>query len=81
MDALIWVVICLLILAAIRNHVTYKIRMAALNTVSAKAKAAIEEGDCEFARFYKQFEERSYDQIMFDLTVWTARQAYPRLYD
>jgi hypothetical protein len=79
---LFWIsitVLALSILTLVRNTVTYKITMETLDRVKELSKIAIKENR-PWEPYYAMFYERSYYGVMFDLTSWTAKQAYPRLF-
>jgi hypothetical protein len=81
MEALVYLVIVLSFFMLARNVWAFRIQMKALAVVSIKAREAIDNGDRDWERFYRRYHERSYEGVLFDLTAWTPRQAYPWLYE
>lgn len=72
------ILLCLTVLLLVRNHVTYRIRLRAGEIVDQMCREAIQAGR-PWERLWALYDARSYDGIMFDLTCWTVRQAYPGL--
>ena len=64
----------------VRNQVAYRIQIKCAERISELAMQRIAEGE-PWMDLYKKYEELSYNQIMFNLTVWTPAQARPWLFD
>lgn len=63
----------IMILLAVRNEVAFRIRMKANDIIFSRS-----DWEAVLARYRA---DKSYNQVMFDLTCWTAKQAYPWLFD
>lgn len=71
-------------LVALRNLIAAQIMTTANNALRRFLEAEVHAGRADYAliaRLYDRLESKSYDAILFNPFIWTARQAYPWLYE
>lgn len=73
-------IISLWIILMIRVFVTLRIKINALDVAFLLGRIAIQNYDMKFMRYIEHLESQTFDQLLFNPLVWTAKQAYPLLY-
>lgn len=78
MDVNLLVFLSLMALALVRNYVAFLIIGARIAEIHEAAGRAINSGDQDkFYRILGLYEQMSHCRVMFDLTAWRLRHAFP----